>query len=118
MGHDRQGAAALIAQLGERQAALEAVLLLGGELEARVDQVTDLAVDVPGERAQPDPDLGRGKPGAGGIEHGVGEVLDQLAQLLVEVDDLERGLAQHGVAEETDRLDGHGISLGSACTRG
>ena len=74
---------------------------------ARVDQVADLAVDVPGEHPQPDADLRRREAGAGSVEHGVGEVLDQAAQLLVEVDDLDRGLAQDRVAEEADGLDGH-----------
>ena len=60
--------------------------------------------------AQPDPELGRGEAGPGRVEHRVGEVRDERAQLLVEVDDLDGRLAQDGVAEETDRLDGHGNS--------
>ena len=82
-----------------------------GEVEPRVDQVADLAVDVPGEDPQPDADLRRGEAGAGRVEHGVGEVLDEPAQLLVEVDDLDRGLAQDRVAEQADGLDGHGASV-------
>jgi hypothetical protein len=50
-------------------------------------------------------DLRRRQPRAGRVEHGVGEVLDELAQLLVEVDHLDRALTQHRVAEETDGLD-------------
>ena len=79
-----------------------------GQVEPRVDQVAELAVDVPGEHPQADADLRRGQAGAGRVEHRVGEVLDERAQLLVEVDDLDRGLAQHRVAEEADGLDGHG----------
>ena len=77
------------------------------QVEHRVDQVADLALDVPGEHPQADADLRRGQAGAGRLEHGVGEVLDQPPQLLVEVDDLDRRLAQDRVAEQADRLDGH-----------
>jgi anti-anti-sigma factor len=51
--------------------------------------------------------------GSGRLEHGVGEVLDELAQLLVEVDDLDRAPAQDGIAEQADGLD-HRTSLGTA----
>nr|BFE88832.1 hypothetical protein GCM10020093_114330 [Planobispora longispora] len=62
----------------------------------------ELVVHVVGEDPQADPDLGRGQTGSGRVQHGVGEVLDELAQLLVEVlDRLGRG-AQHRIAEETD----------------
>ena len=76
-----------------------------GQVEHRVDQVADLVLDVPGEHPQPDADLRGGEPGSGCVEHRVGEVLDELAQLLVEVDHLDRALAQHRVAEEADGLD-------------
>ena len=56
---------------------------------------------------RPDPELRRGEAGAALLMHRVGEVGDQLAQLLVEVDDRIGRRAQHGVAEETDGLDGH-----------
>ena len=79
-----------------RQAALGAVLGLLGEVEHGVDQVADLALDVPGEDPQPDADLRRGQAGAGRLEHRVGEVLDEPAQLLVEVDDLDRRLRRTG----------------------
>ena len=72
--------------------------------------MADLVVDVPGEHPQPDADLRCRQPGAGRVEHRVGEVLDEPAQLLVEVDHLDRALAQHRVAEESDGLD-HGASL-------
>src|SRR3712207_7704686 len=41
-------------------------------------------------RSQPHADLRRGQAGARRVEHGVGQVRDELAQLLVEVDDLGR----------------------------
>ncbi len=112
LGDHRQGALAVVGQLGKGQAALGAVLDLLRQVEHRVDQVADLVVDVPGEGAQPDPDLRRGQAGPGRGQHGVGEVGDQGAQLLVEVDDLDRGLAQHRVAEQPDRLDGQRELLG------
>lgn len=67
----------------------------------------DLAVDVPGEDPQPDADLRCSQSGTGRLEHGVGEVVHQGAQLLVEGGDLDRAAAQDGVAEQTDGLDGH-----------
>ena len=67
-------------------------------------------VDVPGEDPQPDADLRGGQPGARRVQHGVGEVRDQPAQLLVEVGHRHGRGAQHRVAEQTDRLDGHGAA--------
>ena len=92
---------------GDRQAALGAVLLLlVGELEHRVDQVPDDVVNVEGEHPQPDADLRGGETGAVLLAHGVEQVLDQLAQLTVEVHDTVGGRAQHRVAEDADGLDG------------
>ena len=62
---------------------------------------------------RPDADLRCREPRAGGGEHRVGQVGDELAELAVEVVDLDRALAQHGITEEADGLDGHGVSLGS-----
>ena len=70
--------------------------------------MAELALDVPGEDPQADADLRRREAGAGRGEHRVGEVGDELAQLAVEAVDLDRALAQHGIAEEADGLDGHG----------
>ena len=89
-GHHRQRPDAVVGQLRERQASLRAVLELRGQVQGRVDQVPDLAVDVPGEDPQPDADLRRGEAGAGCLEHRVGEVGDQLPELAVEVDHLDR----------------------------
>ena len=85
-------AAAVEGQPGDRQAALRAVLLLvAREVQHRVDQVTGLlVVDVEGEHPQPDADLRRGEPGARRVQHRLGEVGDQGAQLLVEVGDRAR----------------------------
>ena len=106
---DRAGGAAdVLLQPGKGQAALGAVLAVLGELQHRVDQMAELAVDVPGEHPQPDADLGRGEPGARCVDHRVGQVGDELAQLAVEVDDLDRGGAQDGVTEQSDVLDRHG----------
>ena len=107
-----------VGQAGERQAALLAVLLLVGEVEGRVDQVPEHVVDVVGEDPQPDADLRRGQADAGRVEHRLGEVLDERAQLLVEVDDRLGRRAQHRVAEEPDGLDGHGLSSWSTRVAG
>ena len=105
LGHRPQRPRRLEPQPGERQAALLALLELGRQVEVGVDEVAELAVDPVGEDPQPDPDLRGRQARAGGVHHRLGEVLDQLAQLPVEVDDgLGRG-AQDGVAEEADVLD-------------
>ena len=83
------------------------VLHLAGEVEVGVDEVSELAVDPVGEDPQADPDLRCGQPGARGVDHRVGEVADELAQLPVEVDDRLGRRPQHGVAEEADVLDRH-----------
>ena len=102
--------AAVEGQPGDRQAALRAELLVGGQRQLRVDQVPELALDVVREHAQADADLRRGQAGAGRVLHGVGEVRDQAAQLGVEVDD-RLGLGdQDGVAEQADGLDRHRLS--------
>ena len=77
-------------------------------VSSRVDEVAELAVDVPGEHPQADAELRRGQAGAGRVEHRVGQVRDEGAQLLVEVDHRRGGRAQHRVAEQPDRPDGHG----------
>ena len=105
--HNAQRPTAVEHDAGQRQAPLLAVLHLVGEREVGVDEVADLTVDVPGEHPQPDPELRSCEPGTGGVEHGVGEVLHQPAELGVEVGDRLRGRAEHGVAEEADRLEAH-----------
>ena len=68
----------------------------------------ELVVHKVGEDPQAYPDLGRGQAETGRLQHRVGEVLDQLAQLGIEVADrLSRG-AQYRVAEDADRLDADG----------
>ena len=92
---------------GQGQAALRALLRLVGEVQHRVDQVPDHVVDVVGEDPQRHPELRRGQPDAGCVEHRVGQVADQHPQLLVEVHDRGGRGAQHRVAEQSDGLDGH-----------
>ena len=77
--------------------------------------MADDVVDVVREHPQPHPDLRCREPGAGRFLHRLGEVLDELAQLLVEGGHLRRGRRQHRVAEQSDGLDCHGTcSFGSA----
>ena len=73
--------------------------------------MTDHVVDVEGEHPQADAELRRGQAGAALVLHGLGEVLDELAQFLVEVDDGIGRRAQHRIAEQTDGLDGHAVLL-------
>ena len=86
-------------------------------VDVGVDQVADLAVDVPGEHPQADADLRRGEPGTAGGEHGLGQVGDELLQLRVEVDDGGGRGAQHRVAEEPDGGDAHPTIVGGGPRR-
>ena len=85
--------------------ALEGALVR--EVQHRVHQVPHRVVDIEREDPQADPDLGRGQPGPALVEQGLDQVLDQGAELLVEVDDRVGRRTQDGIAEESDRLDGH-----------
>ena len=106
--HHRERPSAVDHEPGDRQAALRAVLGVLGQGQRRVDEVAHLVVDEPGEHPQADPDLRRGQSGARRLQHRVGQVLDQPAELLVEVDHLGGAGAQHRVAEEPDGDDHSG----------
>jgi hypothetical protein len=108
LGHRAEGAQRREGQAGEGQAALVVGLGLVRQVQRRVDQVPQLVVHVVGEDPEAHPNLRRGQAKARRVQHRVGEVLDQLAQLGIEVADrLGRG-AQHRVAEDADRLDADG----------
>jgi hypothetical protein len=95
-------------ELGDRQAALVAVLRLVGQVEDRVDQVADLIVDPPGEDTQTYTDLRGGEPAPRGVLHGVDEIAHERLEFLVEVLDGSSGRAQHRVTEESDGSHCHG----------
>ena len=107
LGHDAHRPPGVEREVGHRQAALVALLHLLGEVEHGVDEVADHVVDVVDEDPQADAELRGRETGARGVDHRVGEVLDELAQLLVE--GLHRGCRgrEHRVAEQADGLDGH-----------
>jgi hypothetical protein len=110
VGHDVGLAPAVEGQTGNGQAAFRAVLLLVvREVQHRVHQMPGhRVVDVIGEHPQAHADLRRREALARGLEHRLGEVGHERAQLLVEVDDhLCRG-AQDRVSEEANGLHGHG----------
>ena len=111
LGHDPLGAPAVVLEAGQREAALEALLLVVGQVKCRVDQMAELVVDEVGEDPQRNPELGCGQPDAGRVHHRVGQVPDQPAQLRVEVDDRFGLGPQDRVAEQADRLDRHGRLL-------
>ena len=93
----------------DRQPFLAVLLLLVGEVEDGVDQVAALAADRVGEHPQPDADLRRREPCPLGVVERLGQVLDQRAELLVEVGDGLGGGAQDRVAEQPDVADCHAI---------
>ena len=69
--------------------------------------ISQLPVDVPGEHPQSHAELRGREAAARCVEHRVGEVGDEGAQLLVEVDHRHSRGAQHWVTEESDGPDGH-----------
>ena len=101
------GAISSLITLGRRRSKKGKYSLSRGDVEGLAGSGT-LVLWVPGEDPEADADLRCGEAGAGRGEHGVGQVGDELAQLLVEAVDLRRALTQHGVAEQADGLDGHG----------
>src|SRR3954453_12759007 len=64
-----------------------------------------------GEDPQAHPDLWRGEARPGRVQHGVGEILDQPAQLRVEVADRLGRRPQHGITKKTDGVNTHGFIL-------
>ena len=112
-GHNAVSARRRVLQAGEGQASLLVGLLIVGQLQHRVDQVTDHVVDVVGEDPKADTDLRRGQAEPGRLQHRVGQVLDQAAQFGVEITDWLGRRTQHRIAEQTYRLDAHLIPPGS-----
>ena len=100
---------------GNDRQTLLTLLHLRGQVEAGIDQMTQLVVDVKGEDPQTHADLRGRQASARGVHHRVGQVFDQLTQLLVEVNDLDGGTAQHRVTEDPDVLDRHEWFLAVGC---
>src|SRR5450759_5920931 len=107
LGHQAKRPGGVKEDAGEGQTALLALLHLRGEVEAGIDQMNKLVIDVIGEDPQSTPDLRGRQAGARRVHHGVGQVLDQLAQFLVKVDNLDGGSTQHGVTEDPNVHDRH-----------
>src|SRR5690606_31452386 len=101
---------------GHRQAALVAVLvlLLGDLDEARVEDVADLVVDVPRERAQAHTDLVGRQPGPALVVDRLEEVLDEHLHALVDVRDRFARGAQDGVTHDADVSHSHGDQFPTA----
>ena len=95
-GDHGQRALAVDGQAGDRQAALRAVLDVLGEVRTGLTRWPTSPSTFQVNTRRPTPICGAARPGAGGVEHGVGEVLDEAAQLLVEVDDLDGLLRRTG----------------------
>ena len=87
-----------------------------GQMQGRIDQVSDHIVDDVREHPQTDPELWCGQSCSRRIHHRVGEILDKVTQLLVEVDDGLGLRTQHRVAEQTDLTNGHPAILGGRAT--
>jgi len=107
LGHHPQCTLGVIGQAGQREAALLAVLLLVRQIKIRIHEMAGLIIDAVGEDPQADADLGGCETQAWRVHHRVGQILDEDAQLLVEVDHRICGGTEHGVSKEPDGLDGH-----------
>src|SRR5215469_16979851 len=98
-----------VLQAGKRQAPLVVRLLLLGQHEGRIDQVAQLIINMEGEDPEPHPDLRCGQAHARRVLHRLGQVLDQPAQLRIEVTHRLGRRAQHRIAEQPYRLDAHQV---------
>ena len=92
----------------DRQAALEVAVVAGRPHDRRVDQLVELALDLDDARLQRLAELRRGEPDAGRVAHRVGQVVQQLVEVLAEAVDRLALQAQPGVAEHDDGSDAHG----------
>src|ERR1022692_2785504 len=109
--HHPQGSLGRVGETGKGQAALVIGLLLRGQVKRRVYQVAKLIVDEVGENPQSYPDLRRGQAYPRRVQHGLSEVLDQPAQLGIEVANWLGRRAQDRVAEQAYRHDAQQTSL-------
>src|SRR5215469_12624835 len=104
-------------QAGQGQAGLVVFLLLAVQGEQRIDQVPGLVPHVVGEHPQADADLRRGEADTGRVDHRLGEVLDEVAKLEVEIRHrLGRG-AQHRITEKADGPDQRAVLSRSVAVR-
>ena len=96
------------AEARHREAPFVDRLALAAHLdELGVEHVADHAVDVVAEGAQRDADLGRGDARAARFGDRVEQIGDECSERRVEARDLIGPAAQHGVAEESNRSNGH-----------
>ena len=94
---------------GDGQAALVAVLVavVGQRGDDRVEDVADLALDVPGEGAQGDSDLVGGQARAPVLVDVLQQVLDKGAHTGGDLRDGRARRAQNRVADNTNLTEGH-----------
>ena len=92
----------------DREAALEVAVVALGADDPRVDQLVELALDLDDAGLQRFAELRRREADARRVAHRVGEVVEQLVQVLAEAVDRLALEAQPGVAEQDDGADTHG----------
>ena len=92
----------------DRQAALEVAVVAGRPDDPRVHELVQPALDLDHAGLLRLAELGRREPDAGRVAHRVGQVVEQLVEVLAEAVDRLALQAQTGVAEHDDRLDAHG----------
>ena len=89
------------------QAALEVAIVAASADDPRVHQLVELVLDLDDADLQRLTQLGRGQADPGRVAHRVGEVVEQLVQVLAEAVDGLPLQPKARVAKEDDRSDAH-----------
>jgi len=113
LGYDTHRALRVESEPGKGEAPLFAILYVGREVEVGVDEVADIIIDPVGEDPEGNANLGSRETGARCILHCLGQILHELAQLLVEGLDGGRWRTKDGIAHKSDRLNGHNPRVSS-----
>ena len=92
---------------GDRQAALKVPVVAGRPDDPRVDQLVELVLDLDDAGLHRLAELRRRQADPGRVAHRVGEVVEQLVEVLAEAVDRLALEAQARVAKEDDRSDAH-----------
>src|SRR5688500_6569075 len=96
---------------GQREAALEIVLVAARPDDPGIHQLVELVADLDDTGLQGDPHLRRGQPDTGCLPHRLGHVVEQLVEVGTEAVDGLALEAETGIAKKDDGSDAHGASI-------
>src|SRR5450759_3181000 len=102
---------------GDGEAALELAVVPVASDDPRVDELVELVIDFDNACSHRHADLRCGQSRTRGVAHGIGQVVEQLVQVLAKGVDRFAFDAQTRVAEENDRSDTHGREYTEAVRR-